>query len=207
MALSTAYLPSMKNVGPILDALKDAGVPARFTNEFLKSLGFGSSNDRAIMGVLKGIGFLDQQSVPTELYRRYRDRTQSKVVLAEAMRDAYSDLFLAHQRANELSADKLKGFFAAKTDKGDRVVEAMALTFRALATHADFTKVEDGNRIPASKPGAATEAREEPGREAPPAGRPAWDAEFHYNIQIHLPATRDIAVYNAIFKSLRENLS
>lgn len=29
---------------------------------------------------------------------------------------------------------------------------------------------------------------------------------LHYNIQIHLPATKDAEVYNAIFKSLREHL-
>ncbi|MCY1528740.1 hypothetical protein D9M68_638570 [compost metagenome] len=31
-------------------------------------------------------------------------------------------------------------------------------------------------------------------------------SEYHYNIQIHLPVTTDITVYNAIFRSLRENL-
>jgi hypothetical protein len=29
---------------------------------------------------------------------------------------------------------------------------------------------------------------------------------LHYNIQIHLPATKDIEVFNAIFKSLKEHL-
>jgi hypothetical protein len=29
---------------------------------------------------------------------------------------------------------------------------------------------------------------------------------LHYNIQIHLPATKDVEVYNAIFKSLRDHL-
>ena len=29
---------------------------------------------------------------------------------------------------------------------------------------------------------------------------------LHYNIQIHLPATKDVEVYNAIFKSLKEHL-
>ena len=29
---------------------------------------------------------------------------------------------------------------------------------------------------------------------------------LHYNIQIHLPATKDIEVYNSIFKSLKEHL-
>ena len=31
-------------------------------------------------------------------------------------------------------------------------------------------------------------------------------ASLHYNIQIHLPATKDIEVYNAIFRSLKEHL-
>ena len=29
---------------------------------------------------------------------------------------------------------------------------------------------------------------------------------LNYNIQIHLPATKDVEVYNAIFKSLREQI-
>ena len=29
---------------------------------------------------------------------------------------------------------------------------------------------------------------------------------LHYNIQIHLPSTKDVEVFNAIFKSLREHL-
>ncbi len=29
---------------------------------------------------------------------------------------------------------------------------------------------------------------------------------LHYNIQIHLPATKDVEVYNAIFKALREHV-
>ena len=29
---------------------------------------------------------------------------------------------------------------------------------------------------------------------------------LHYNIQIHLPATKDVEVYNAIFKSVKEHL-
>ena len=28
---------------------------------------------------------------------------------------------------------------------------------------------------------------------------------FHYNIQIHLPATKDVEVYNSIFKSLKQH--
>jgi hypothetical protein len=36
--------------------------------------------------------------------------------------------------------------------------------------------------------------------------RPPLKPELHYTIQIHLPATKDIEVFNAIFQSLRSNL-
>ena len=36
--------------------------------------------------------------------------------------------------------------------------------------------------------------------------RSALSTELHYTIQVHLPATKDLEVYNAIFKSLKENL-
>jgi hypothetical protein len=32
------------------------------------------------------------------------------------------------------------------------------------------------------------------------------NTELHYTIQIHLPPTKEIEVFNAIFRSLRENL-
>ena len=31
-------------------------------------------------------------------------------------------------------------------------------------------------------------------------------AGLRYNIEVHLPATKDVEVYNAIFKSLKEHL-
>ncbi|MCH7998387.1 MAG: DUF5343 domain-containing protein [Chloroflexi bacterium] len=204
MVLTTAYMTSMKNISSILESLKDAGVPPRFTHEFLKGLGFTSSNDRAILNVLKGLGFLDQQGVPTELYKQYRDKTKSKRVLAEALREAYGDLFLAHEKANQLSPEKIRGFFASKTGKGERVVEQMAATFRTLAQYADFSGAPAPVTVEAVPPEGLEQAAEK--IEAQERPRRAVDAEFHYNIQIHLPATRDIAVYNAIFKAVRENL-
>ena len=39
------------------------------------------------------------------------------------------------------------------------------------------------------------------------AGAPAVPfAGLRYNIKVHLPATKDVEVYNAIFKSLKEHL-
>src|SRR5262245_23970485 len=131
MAIPDSYLLTTGNVPEMLSAFQKAGVPTRVTFEFLKTLGFKSSNDRPVIGVLKSIGFLDTSGAPTELYRRFRDTSQSRRVLGQAMQSAYSDIFLANTKANELPATKLKDIFAAKTNKGDRVVEQMARTFAA----------------------------------------------------------------------------
>jgi len=149
-----------------------------------------------LISVLKGIGFLDSSGVPTEKYKAYKNKSEAKTVLGQALKISYDDLFLANEKANELSVEKLKGIFATKTGKGAAVVQKMAGTFKALAALADF----DGSAETA--PEDVGEEIEEPVREK----KKTIGADFHYNIQIHLPATKDISVYNAIFKSLKDHL-
>ena len=208
MPLPEAYTTIPGNIPKLLDAIQAAGVPPRVTVEFLKTLGFKSSNDRNLIRILKAIEFLDDNGVPTARYREFRDRSKGAGVLADALRFAYEDLFLAHTKAQELSTDKLKGIIATKTSKGDRVVSEIARTFQALAKKADFSASPSSTAPgPEEKPETPTT----PGAGRPPdeptarAPRPAGHS-FHYNIQIHLPTTTDITVYNAIFRSLKENL-
>ena len=59
MALPKAYLTSTKNLAGILDAIKSAKAPERFTQKFLQSLEFKASADRLIIGVLKSLKSLD----------------------------------------------------------------------------------------------------------------------------------------------------
>ncbi len=190
--MATKRLPEM------MSAIQDAGVPPRFTNEFLKSLGFKSTNDRTFISVLKGIGFLDDSGAPTEKYRAYKNKSEAKGVLGLALKNSYDDLFLASEKANDLSIEKLKGIFATKTGKGDAVVQQMAATFKALASIAEFgDTLQKKNKIEASV--KVDDA-------IIPTEKKMVGADFHYNIQIHLPATKDISVYNAIFKSIKEHL-
>ena len=199
MAVPTSYLFSTKNLQPILSAIQEAQVPPRFTNEFLKTLGFKSSGDRAVIGVLKSLGFLDVSGAPGERYRRYRNKGQAPYVLAEAVRDAYSDVFLAHDHAETLSAERVRGILATKVDKGEAVVGKMAATFRALVSSAKWDQ-------PAATQPAPSDLVDHDEVEPPTRIRELESLAFRYNIEIHLPVTKDISVYNAIFRSLREHL-
>jgi hypothetical protein len=82
----------------------------------------------------------------------------------------------------------------------------MATTFIALCKEADFSSPTIAPKEP------KTEVTDEPPAPAPAAQeQPQGHSKQHrfglaYNIHIELPAVRDQAVYDAIFKSLRENL-
>jgi hypothetical protein len=204
MAVPTTYLTSVKNTRAILEAMQKASVPKKFTFEFLKQLGYPSSGDRPTLPMLKALGFLDEGGVPTDRYRRYKDPSVARASLAEGMREAYADIFAIDQAANERTVNELKGMFARVSDKGDSVTAKMAMTFNAFADLADFstspsdTSVEDvGDRVEVDEGEVdRTEVVERHGR-----------FTLRHDVHVHLPVSTDIAVYDAIFKSLRENLA
>ena len=102
MAIPEAYINNVGSLTKVLEDIRTAGVPERVTFEFLKTLGFKSSNDRPIIGVLKAIGFLDANGTPTDSYRSFRDPNLGPKVLARALRSAYADLYLANTKAHDL---------------------------------------------------------------------------------------------------------
>jgi hypothetical protein len=87
----------------------------------------------------------------------------------------------------------------------------MANTFKALTELADWAAPPAAFEAP-----PAVLEQTEPGMpegEAIPPERPLRQQEsterlqLHYNIQIHLPESRDPAVFDAIFQALRKHLA
>ncbi|WP_341646117.1 DUF5343 domain-containing protein [Thauera sp. SDU_THAU2] len=194
---------SYGQLGDFLAKIQDGQAPENFTQQHLKDIGFGSSNHRTYIPLLKAIGFLTPSGVPTERYHAYRDTSQARAVLGAALKDAYSDLFVIKANPTERDRDLIQGKFKSTHNTSDRVAELMAKTFFGLLKQADIDHV-------LSKPKAATVQEETPAlAPAAPTPQPTVHVKapgLHYNIQIHLPATKDVEVYNAIFKSLKEHL-
>ena len=105
MALTSSYLTSVKNFDGIMNSILGARAPERFTNKFLEDLGYKSSNDRLITGVLKALGLLGETGEPTQRYYDFLDQTQSKKILAVGIQEAYEDLFNLNKDAQNLSQD------------------------------------------------------------------------------------------------------
>jgi hypothetical protein len=214
MALISAYLTTTKNLEAILEAIRNAQAPEKFASRFLVELGFESTNDRLMVGVLKGLGFLDESGEPTERYFAFLDDTQSDRVLAEAIREAYGDLFRVNSKAHEMDQKEVKQKIKTLTrgTKSKTVLDKMAMTFVSLCDFANFEAPPAAKKLkqPEKKRDEKKEdlqkgpVSEKVSPEVPTPGKRMFD--LAYNIHIELPATRDRAVYDAIFRSLKEHI-
>jgi hypothetical protein len=215
MDVEVPYMPSVTNLTKILDAIQRAGAPDAFGLDFLKDLGFTSSNDRAAIKLFKYLGLLDTAGKPQNSYREFMDSTKAKGVLASRIRSAYGDLFLSDKNANTQSVEKLKGWFKTKTGAGDAVAKKMATTFKALSSYADFahasasksSDIEKANvQIPVEEESEEKRKDKEKISKAPNGNGLGFGIGFTYRIEIHLPDTTNVETYRSIFRAIREEL-
>lgn len=208
------YMPSVANLHKVLDAIQRAAAPETFHLDFLKDLGFTSSNDRGAVKLLKFLGFLDGSGRPQTAYREFMDQSKAKHVLAKQLRLAYDDLFKADLKANEKSVEHLKGWFKTKTGSGDAVAKKIATTFKSLCQYADFSQASHSEQ-PAPPPVDQSTEKPRPaelqadGREGiinGGNGRAGNGFGLVYRFEIHLPDTQNVDTFRAIFKALREEL-
>ena len=206
MSLPNSYIRKINSIPAYFDGIQNAEAPERFSFKFLADLDFTSSNDRLFVGVLKDLGFINEDGVPESRYYEFLDKDRSAYVLADGIREAFSDLFAVNKQADKLNVDeahnKLRTLY--KGGKKDTVIKDIAKTFVALCEVGDFSKPKSAAKDP---PKPDSPKKDE--AKAPTAGRrasPAGIDSLQYHINIVLPDSRDQAVYDAIFKSLRDHL-
>lgn len=200
--MAVEYPPYVNGYGGIpklFAAIREAAVPAKFTQDFLNDvLNLKSSSYRAMIPLMKKLGFVDPANVPTQAYRDVRDPAQAGRVMAERMREAYRTLFNANEYIYKLDKPtltaKLRTVLGAGED--DANIQYVAGTFKELSKLAAW----DGAAAP--KPNPPADLHQIGGGTGKELGR----IGLSYTINLNLPATTEIEVFNAIFKSLRENL-
>lgn len=195
--------PSVKKTASlktIFGKIRSTGVPEKFTASHLKSLGFTSSNDKPMLGALKFIGFLTPSSEPTEQYKNYRGKDYG-LVLGQAIRSSYSELFQVYPSANAIDDESLSHFFATRTNSGEQVIKTTVRTFKTLcglAVFDDAPLLDEGERL--------VESAEEPTLNIKKMVNKTNIPAVNINIELQIPATNDPEVYNNFFKALKDNL-
>lgn len=202
MAKDLFYLASYKNVDKLFEKIEQAKAPDAFTNNFLTdTIGLKSTADRSLINMLKKMGFLDATGRPTDTYGLLKNKKVAKAAIADGLRRVYAALFEANEKANELKPEDLKGLIAQVTGAEKNTVNQIAYSFAAIAKNGDFTAKSDIPKKADDKGGRGADDIKPP---TPPSG---IRTDFHFNIQVHLPANGTEETYLNIFNALRRTFS
>jgi len=198
------FLNSTGLISKIFEKIQQAKVPTRYTQDFQATvLGYGSGSAKPSIPFLKRLGFIQSDGTPTELYSRFRNADSSGAAMAEAMRHGFADIFQVNDYAYNLPDDKLKNLVVQITGKepNDSTVTAVVGSFKACKQLADFDadSVKNDDKLPPLQSSMSLVKTKD--RESLPS-----DVRLAYTININLPETTDVNVYNAIFSSIRQNL-
>lgn len=203
------YVDAFNKVSDVFSAIKSAAVPTKFNQDFLTTiLGLKSSSYFAVIPLMKKLNFLDPTNQPTQSYKDYRDDNLSRSIMANQVKLAYEDLFKANEFANKLTKEqlitKLKTLLGVGDD--DITLPKVAGTFMELVKLSDF---DSKHKAEHKKPEKPSEEKLQNPLANPIISENNGDSVkfgISYTINLNLPATTEIEVFNAIFKSLKENL-
>ncbi len=202
MATKLPYVVQPNLMAKILEKIKEAKTPDRFTHDFLATkLKFSGGNYRQFIPLAKKLALLNSDGSPSDLYKKFRNSKSSKAAMAAALRKGYAEVFERNEYAGSLSKEDFKGLVVEITglEQKDRIVQLTCQTFETLKPFANFeaklTSINDDTdgKREEEKGGGVSEERE-------------FDLGLNYTINLVLPKTDDPAVFNAIFRSLRDNL-
>lgn len=203
MSESLPYVNAYGTITRVLEKVKSAATPSRFTQDFLATkLGFPGGSPKPVIPFLKRVGFLGTDGVPTDLYKRFRNPSESRGAAAEALRTGYARLYEMNEYAHELDDEKLSGLVvqASGLEPDSTMVRSIVGSFKALRDLGSFDGESETSQPENREPEAA------PDRITIEPQTPPFKLGLSYTINLNLPSTSDIAVFDAIFKSLKEHL-
>jgi hypothetical protein len=207
---SLPYVTAPGNIDRALRAIQSAATPTTVSQDFVKTiLNIPGGSGNQITSFLKKIGFVNIDGSPSDMYKRFRNPSTAGKAAAEALQIGYAPLYTRNEYMHQLSDDKLRGLIIEETGQGDdsSVVSLILTSIKAIKKFADWSAKNTGE---SSKETAALAVA--PGNnhtDKPHSSREVTrrvGLNLSYTINLNLPASPDIAVFNAIFKSLKENL-
>jgi hypothetical protein len=205
MSESIPFVQAYGNVTKALERIQAAATPPRFTQDFLATkLDLSGGSAKPLIPFLKRLGFLGSDGVPTDLYKKFRNPSERGRAAAAALKIGFRALYEVNEYIHDVADKDLKGVVVQVTgsEPTSSTVKGILGSFKAVRAFAKFDG-EDEVDDPAD-PGAREAANDTPCD--PDARISTSKIGLSYTINLNLPATSDIAVFDAIFRSLKEHL-
>ena len=189
----------------MLEKLRQVGVPPKATIQWLKTIGFTSSNDTSLLGVLKAVGLVDGSNVPTGIWSSYRG-VHHKKVLGDAIRAGYAELFAVYPDAWQRSSSDLEHVFSTSSNAGQQVIAKTVGTFKALCENAEFGTVEQ-QPTPVVQTGPMhTPVSQQLINPMQAVAGTTPTPSIHIDIQIHISPEASTDQIDQVFKSMAKHL-
>jgi hypothetical protein len=192
-------------ITPLLEKIRQVGIPPKVTVQWFKTIGFTSSNDSTLLGVLKTIDLVDASGIPTPTWSAYRG-VKHKRVLGDAIRKGYAELFAVYPDAWNRASTDLEHVFSTSSSAGKQVINKTVATFKALCDNADFGG-PDEQPAPVVQTGPIhapiANAGPNPARAL---NNSAPSPSVHIDVQIHISPEASPDQIDQIFKSMARHL-
>lgn len=215
MAINLPYMVSSGTLSKILQKICDASIPENFNGDFLGTkLGFPGGNQRAFIPWAKRCGLLAEDGTPTQLYKDFRNPQYRGISMANSLKKGYSELYVRNEYAHLLTKPDFTKLVTDTTGLAhdNQTVKAIVNSYFNAKDFADFEAKSVKSEVKETKEKreikeAVNEivSHEEP-MQNPIHRNKKTSIGINYTINLVLPKTDDPAIYNAIFKSLKENL-
>lgn len=200
------YIQASGNIKKVLDRISSAIVPPKFNQDFLATtLDMKGGSARPVIPFLKRAGFIGSDGTPTDLYKQFKNPSVRGAAAAQGLRNAYKSLYEVNEYVHNTNDKDLKGLIIQVTglEEGSKLITAMTSSFKALKEFADFNATPGSENIQVESDYQDSQDGSTSGGQL---GLGQGNLNLGYTINLNLPATTDTAVFNAIFKSLRDNL-
>lgn len=203
------YMNSPGTVKTALERIREAALPERvhldFVNTILKMKGGTGS---AVPPFLKRLGFVNPDGSPSELYKQFRNSSTGGAAMAAAIRSSFKPLGEVREYFYKLDDKELLSLIVQVTgaDRTSSVVKQILYTINALKEFANFDQGMPAGASAMLAPGQVPQDSDVKSQDIPKPPPVGLGLNLAYTINLNLPATSDQAVFNAIFRSLKEHL-
>lgn len=200
------YISSPGNIEKALLAIKSAATPPTVSQDFVKTIlkVLGGPGNQ-VTSYLRKIGFTNDDGSPSEIYKKFRNTATEGSAAASALKAGYKPLYTRNEYMHQLPDEKLRGLIIEETG-WESDAATVALTLGCIKQLKKFATWGDHAQEPKPVPPTTPERTSLPAPSTLPETGQQFRMQLGYTINLNLPATSDVAVFNAIFKSLKENL-
>lgn len=194
------YLPAPGTLKKALDGIVGAQRPDKFNPDFLESiLQLKGGSARATVPILKKMGLVASDGAPTELYSRFKTDSGRGSAALQAIKNAYPEIYKRSEYAHSVADAKVKDIILEITglQASDPIVSYIKSTFNVIKSYIGGATTADELQT-TSESSTSDNADNFSGKKT--------NVGLSYHINIVIPETSNVAVLNAIFRAVKENL-